>query len=41
MLTYASCCQVRWDTTGLVGLYNTGRHDEYTLLLWSTDVQVC
>jgi len=33
-------CQVRWDNTGLVSLYSTGRDGEYELALWGTAKQL-
>ena len=29
-------CQVLWDSTGLIGTYNTGHAGAYYLMLWTT-----
>jgi hypothetical protein len=29
-------CQVLWDSTGLIGTYNTGHAGAYSLMLWTT-----
>ena len=39
VLDDGNVCQVRWDATGLVDTYNTGRHGEYSLQTWGTESQ--
>ena len=35
-----NACQVRWDATGLVAVYETGRNGRFTLQAWGTDTQL-
>ena len=40
VLDDGNVCQVRWDATGLVAAYNTGKRKEYTLQTWGTESQL-
>jgi hypothetical protein len=37
---YGDSCQVRWDATGLVSTYDTGRNNNFTLQTWGSDRQL-
>ena len=37
---YGNSCQVRWDATGLVSTYDTGRNNNFTLQTWGSDIQL-